>query len=320
MAELDEGIGNLESFNALVAATSTRLTSDTGALESQAKTLDGLESDAQSAWDGLDGGLEELSGRLDDESTQAGEAVEGVADLGGELSDDRIPGAQDRLEETGRTVDEGLDAVGEEIEGGWADLKTDGFDASATEAEALAADTEALTGETEGALAGLASGASAAEGQVEGAEGTAQGAASALASDAAGQDAAAQAVETLATILGDSTAELGAAADTLASDLSEAYAELAEAADDQAGTLKDEIGGLLDQAAQHVAEEAAAPVDALLAANLDDTLPALAAATGMAAVVLEAGAGVAESCRDLVPELSTSQGKVDEIDRLLDVL
>jgi hypothetical protein len=40
----------------------------------------------------------------------------------------------------------------------------------------------------------------------------------------------------------------------------------------------------------------------------------------MAATVLEGGAAVAESCQELVPELSTSQSKVDEIDRLLNVL
>ena len=71
MAELDEGIGNLEAFNSLVGDTSTRLTSDTGALESQARTIDGLESDAQAAFDGLDDRLEELHARLDDERSQA---------------------------------------------------------------------------------------------------------------------------------------------------------------------------------------------------------------------------------------------------------
>ena len=320
MAGLDEGIGNLEAFNSLVGDTSTRLTSDTSALESQAKAIDGLESDARAAWDGLDDRLDEQQGRLDDERAQAGDAVSGVAGLGGELADDRVPAAQDALDETGRTIDEGLDQVAEEIDGGWTDLKADGFEASATEADALAADTETLSGETEAASSALASGASAAERQVEAAEGTAQDAASGFAGDVAGQEAGAQAVEALVTILGDSTAELDTAAEALGSDLSEAYSELGEANETQAGTMKDEIGGLLDQAAQHVADEAAAPVEALLDANLDDALPALGTATDMAAVVLEAGAGVTESCEQLVPELCTSQGKVDEIDRLLNVL
>jgi chromosome segregation ATPase len=320
MADLDEGIGNLEAFNSLVGDTSTRLTSDTGALESQAKTMDGLESDAQAAWDALDDRLEELRSRLDDERSQAGEAAFGVAELGGELSDDRIPAAQGALEEMGRTIDEGLDAVGDEIEGGMADLKTDGFEASATDAEALAGDTEALSGETEGALSELASGASAAEQQVEAAEGTAGDAASGFAGDVGGQESGAQAVEALGTVLGDSGAELGAAAETLAADLSEAYSELAETTESEAAAMKDEIGGLLDHAAQHVADEAATPVESLLDANVDDTLPALAAAAEMASAVLEAGAAVTESCGQLVPELATSQSKVDEIDKLLNVL
>jgi chromosome segregation ATPase len=320
MAELDEGIGNLEAFNSLVGDTSTRLTSDTGALESQARTIDGLESDAQAAFDGLDDRLEELHARLDDERSQAGDAVDGVADLGGELSDDRLPAAQDTLEETGRTIDEGLDATADEIEGGMADLKADGFEASATEAEALAADTEAASGETEGAFSALAAGVSAAEQQVESAESSAQDAASGFAGAVSGQEAGAQAVETLATVLGDSGSELSAAAETLAGDLSEAYTELGEAAESEAGTMKDEIGGVLDHAAQHVADEAAAPVEALLDANVDDALPALATATDMAAVVLEAGAAVTEQCEQLVPELATSQSKVDEIDKLLNVL
>jgi hypothetical protein len=320
MAQLDEGIGNLEAFNSLVGKSSTQLTSDTGALGSQAKAIDRLENDAKAAWDGLDDRLDELNGRLDDERTQAGDAVDALADLGGELSDDRLPAAQDALEETGRTIDEGLDAVGDEIEGGWTDLKADGFEAAATEADGLAADTATISGATEGAFDELASAASAAEQQAGAAEDTAQDAASGFAGEVAGQQAGAEAVAALVTILGDSGSELGTAAEALSADLSEAYSELAEAAAEQAGTMKEDIGGLLGQAAQHVADEAAAPVEALLGANVDDALPALAAATDMTAAVLEAGATVTDSCQDLVPELSTSQGKVDEIDRLLNVL
>jgi len=106
MAEFDAGIGNLEQFITLVDETSTRLTADTGALEGQAKTLDGLESNAQSAWDDLGGRLDELQARLEDERTQATEAVGAVADLGGELADDRIPGAQDAMDERGRSIEE----------------------------------------------------------------------------------------------------------------------------------------------------------------------------------------------------------------------
>jgi hypothetical protein len=320
MAGLDEGIGNLEAFNSLVADTSTRLTSDTSALESRARALDGLEGDAQAALDGLQARLDELESRLEDEKSQAAEAVGAVEDAGGQVSDDHLPAAQQALDDTGRTTDEGLDAVAEEIETGWTDLKAAGFEASATEADGLAAGTETLGGETESAFAGLASGASGAEQQVEAAQGTAEGAASSFAGAVEGQDAAAQAAEALAAALGESTEELTAAVDALASDLTEAYAELAEANDSEASSMKDEIGGVLDQAAQHVADEAAAPVQALLDTNLDDVLPALASATDMASVVLEAGASVTDSCQELVPELCTSQDKVDEIDRLLNAL
>src|SRR5687767_6371893 len=101
MAELDDGIANLERFNALVAETNATLRNDTGTVESQTEAFAQLEGDAQEELSGFDTDLGELETELEQGQTEARDAMEDVAELASQAADSRLEDAESGIEQKG---------------------------------------------------------------------------------------------------------------------------------------------------------------------------------------------------------------------------
>jgi DNA repair exonuclease SbcCD ATPase subunit len=323
MATLDEGIENLQRFNALLAETNTQVEQTIDNLETQEHDLGQLEEDLETKLDGLQSELQELKSEVEKAEDDASGEIERLGEAAQNAAGGPLEEAENDLDEAEDDVQQKLSKDQGDADKAFATLESDGFEELHGTLQTVGGDVQKSQGEVEQSfdtfdqeLQGMqqeleGAGTKAVEGMDQAAEAISGEEAEELKSKVAGY----------VTAWGQTVPqEVESGADQVVNDLHSNYEGWKSEADADADELMQTVGQLATELAEMLTSELGEQLEQAVDKAKDEAFGTLDDDLGSTNAVLEAGEDTTGELDPLVPELEIAKTVVGEIDTALGAL
>lgn len=321
MAELDDGVHNLERFIAVLTDTTAKVQEVNETLESRGQAFDDLEDQAADKLGAFTDEIEDFQEQLEASHGEALEDIRGLTEAVREAGDSRLTGVQADIEQAESNFEEKAESARQDLNSAQSSLIDTGFRGFVSALDAAQHELESDRQQADQSFDTLDAGVKAAGDDVE----------SAL-------DEAAEKLEAGTGELRDQVAELtdqaGGSTEGFDHSLSEAeseyasqetallelYQAMAEAVTGETQELAESAEGVVREIVEFLSAATADQLEEPAELVLTDPLPALdAALTAMEGVVEDAGNLIA-ALSPLVDDLVTAVGITGKIDEMLNAM
>jgi len=321
VAALDEGVGNLERFIAVLADTTAKVQEVNETLETRGEAFDDLESQATDKLSAFAGEIGDFQGQLEASHEEALEDIRGLTAAAREAADSRLTSVEADLDQAESGFEDKAETAREDLDSSRGSLVDTGFRGLVSAIDAAQQELETDGQQVEQSFDALEAGVKAAGDDADSALDEAGEKLSAGTEEARDQvtELAAQAggagegfEQTRGEIEGECTSQESA--------LLELYQGMAEAVTGEAQELTEAAEGMVREILEFLSTATADQLEEPAELVLTDPLPALDTALAALESVIEEADTLIAALSPLVDDLFTAVGVIGKIDELMNAM
>lgn len=321
MAALDEGVGNLERFIAVLADTTAKVQEVNETLETRGEAFDDLEDQATDKLSAFAGEIGDFEDQLEASHEEALEDIRGLTAAAREAADSRLASVEADLDEAESGFEDKAETAREDLDSSRTSLVDTGFRVLVSAIDAAQQELETDGQQVEQSFDALEAGVKAAGDDADSALDEAGEKLSAGTEEARDQvteltDQAGGAGEGFAQTRGEIEGECASQESVLL----ELYQGMAEAVTGEVQELTEAAEGMVREILEFLSTATADQLEEPAELVLTDPLPALDTALAALESVIEEADTLIAALSPLVDDLVTAVGVIGKIDKLMNAM